>query len=570
MTLDSVVVDDLGGVPSDRLMAEICELAGHMWAAECRWLLMVGELDRRESWAEWGIHSCAHWLSWRCGVALGAAREKVRVARRLSELPLITAAFSKGELSYAKVRALTRVANDANEPALVDIARLATASQLERIVRTYRRTQVDAELAEANHRHEGRNVSWHWDEDGSLVLSARLAPEDGAVLLEALAAGRSIELPPQSRAKDVSAETRRSAPSSADALVGMARLALSAVDKDDRGDAPYQVVVHVDEPVLVSDEADGRCHLEDGPRLPPETLRRLACDAAVVVMADGADAGTPLDVGRKTRTIPPAIRRALRSRDGGCRFPGCSNRRFVDGHHIIHWEHGGRTELANLVQMCRRHHRLVHEFGYGLTISKPGVFVFTRPDGQVILDVPSADGATGPSLQDRNHDQGLTIDPGTCRSIAEGERFDLSMTIDAVLCQEMRRRGRSWGVPQGATPNDQQPMHDWLIAAVPEFGPQLEEHIALHDKVVPDALVDTFGEFVLDAHRAGKQSVVTRCLNLLDTAAQSLDDTMDDSDAAKLVRSFVYTVGPWEPDTRKFVATWPPALRRYSDAMITG
>src|SRR5918996_1337860 len=142
MALDSVVRDDLGGVPSDRLMAEICELAGHMWAAECRWLLMVGELDRREAWGAWGIHSCAHWLSWRCGVALGAARGEVRAARRRSELPLITAAFSKGELSYAKVRALTRVANDANEPELVEIAREATASQLERIVRNYRRAQV--------------------------------------------------------------------------------------------------------------------------------------------------------------------------------------------------------------------------------------------------------------------------------------------------------------------------------------------------------------------------------------------------------------------------------------------
>jgi hypothetical protein len=349
MALDPVVLEDPAGLPNEQLGAEICELAGHMWAAECRWLLMVGEFDRREAWGEWGIHSCAHWLSWRCGVALGAAREKVRVARRLPELPLITAAFAKGELSYAKVRALTRVANDANEPELVDIAKTATASQLERIVRAYRRTQVAAELVEANQRHENRKVSWYWDEDGSLVLSARLSPEDGALVLEALEAGRDAEFPADSREADVSAETRRREPSSADALVGAARLALSAADKDDRGDAPYHVVLHVDAPVLASDEADGRCHVEDGPCIPPETLRRLACDASVVVITDDAGSNNPLDIGRKTRTIPPAIRRALRSRDGGCRFPGCSNRRFVDGHHILHWGHDGETELENLV-----------------------------------------------------------------------------------------------------------------------------------------------------------------------------------------------------------------------------
>lgn len=117
--------DDVTAVPLERLKAEICELAGHLWAAECRWLLMIGEFDRREAWSPWGLQSCAHWLSWRCGVALNAARERVRVARRLADLPLITAAFSRGELSYAKVRALTRVANDANEPELAEIARTA-------------------------------------------------------------------------------------------------------------------------------------------------------------------------------------------------------------------------------------------------------------------------------------------------------------------------------------------------------------------------------------------------------------------------------------------------------------
>jgi hypothetical protein len=368
MALDPVVGDP-AGLPNERLEAEICELAGHLWAAECRWLLMVGEFDRREGWAGVGIHSCAHWLSWRCGVALGSAREKVRVARKLVELPLITHAFSKGELSYAKVRALTRVANDANEPELVEIARAATASQLERIVRTYRRAQVQEELVEANQQHENRQTRWYWDDDGSFVLSARLSPEDGAVVLAALEAGRPTEIPDKTTRTGVSAETPPAVARNADALVGAAHLALSAVEQTDRGDAPCQVVLHVDAPVLAGDEADGRCYLEDGPRLPPETARRLSCDAEVIAVTHAGDGVTLLDVGRKTRTISPGMRRALRVRDGGCRYPGCSNHRFVDGHHILHWgpPHNGETKLPNLVLLCRRHHRLVHEEGYGLT-----------------------------------------------------------------------------------------------------------------------------------------------------------------------------------------------------------
>lgn len=435
MALDSVVVDDPAGLPDDRLESEICELAGHLWAAECRWLLMVGEFDRREGWGLSGVVSCAHWLSWRCGVALNAAREKVRVARRLGELPLITEAFARGELSYAKVRALTRVANDANEAELLEYARCATASQLERIVRTYRRAQVDAELVEANARHEARQARWYWDDDGSFVLSARLSPEDGALVLAALEAGRSADIARDRTTPGVTAEASPAVARNADALVGAAQLALSAADQTDRGAPRCQVVVHADAPVLAGDEADGRCHLEDGPRLAPETARRLSCDAEIIAVVHARD-GSLLDVGRKTRTIPPALRRALRVRDGGCRFPGCSHHRFVDGHHILHWEQGGETKLSNLVSMCRRHHRLVHEAGYQVTTPALGVFVFTGPDGHRIEDVPPPAPLDGPGLQEQTRQAGLTIDAGTCRSLGEGEFFDLGLTIDALLSQK--------------------------------------------------------------------------------------------------------------------------------------
>lgn len=192
---DSAVCGAGDELPPGRLEAEICELAGHLAAGECRWLLLLGEFDRREGWAGWGLHSCAHWLSYRCGMGLQAAREKLRVGRRLEELPLVRAAFGAGELSYSKVRDLCRVARAETEPALLEMARYATTAQLEEIVRTFRAVTGREETRIADDRHDGRFARWSWADDGSLVFSARLSPEDGAVVLAALAAGRDAAAP---------------------------------------------------------------------------------------------------------------------------------------------------------------------------------------------------------------------------------------------------------------------------------------------------------------------------------------------------------------------------------------
>jgi hypothetical protein len=170
----------------DHLQDEIATLAAHIYAGTCRWLELVGEFDRRGSWAGWGCGSCAEWLAWRCALTPRAAREHVRVARRLSELPLIHDAFGRGELSYAKVRALTRVADEKSEEELLELARHLTASQLERAVRAYRRVTTD----EANAVADAAHVGYFWDDDGSLIVRARLAPEDGALFLRALEAAR--------------------------------------------------------------------------------------------------------------------------------------------------------------------------------------------------------------------------------------------------------------------------------------------------------------------------------------------------------------------------------------------
>jgi hypothetical protein len=313
------------------------------------------------------------------------------------------------------------------------MARYATSAQLEEIVRAYRSVTGREELRDTNDRHDDRFARWHWDDDGSLVFSARLSPEDGAVVLAALEAGREVAAPPSAASgpagRGDSAESLLAEARSADALVGMAKLALAAPAGST---PPPPELVIVDRAVLAGTADEGRCHLEGGPAIAPETARRLACDATVVALVEAAD-GTPLDVGRKTRTPPAALRRALRRRDGGCRFPGCGHRRFLHAHHIRHWTNGGETRLTNLILLCSRHHRLVHEGGYRVESLADHLFAFFDPAGRIVPESPSAAPATGPGLARRNTVAGLTITPETCHSLGEGAPYDLGLTVEALL-----------------------------------------------------------------------------------------------------------------------------------------
>src|SRR4051795_5926974 len=166
------MADPVDNLSLEQLENEITELAAHINAATCRWLRLVGELDRREGWLDWGCKSCAHWLSLRCGLGLTAARQQVRVARALSELPVIGASFGRGELSYSQVRALTRVAAPEIEEDLLSVARHATGAQLEVLVRAYRGV-LATELEAANEAHRERFLVYSHEDDGSLVISAR-------------------------------------------------------------------------------------------------------------------------------------------------------------------------------------------------------------------------------------------------------------------------------------------------------------------------------------------------------------------------------------------------------------
>jgi hypothetical protein len=380
-TSEQLSVDDL-----DRA---ITQLAQHMNAETYRMLVLVREFDERFGWAKWGCASCADWLAWRCGLSPGAAREKVRTANALRELPAISAAFAAGKLSYSKVRALTRVAASHDEDLLLAYALEATAAQVEDRCRQIRNTEPDSVHA-ARHAWERRSLTRFRDRARNCVrIVIELPAEEGELVGHAVdsavAAGEA--------ALGVEFASERSGESwkaqQADALVaimktylgGGARGAGNGADAEAprKRSVPaadhYQVVVHVDEKALRGES--GRSDL------PIETVRRLACDCSLVTIVED-ERGTPLDVGRKQRKVPTALRRALWSRDRGCTFPGCRHAHYVDAHHVRHWIDGGDTSLENTTLVCGHHHKLLHEGGFTMHRDDSGGTYFRRPDGRVI------------------------------------------------------------------------------------------------------------------------------------------------------------------------------------------
>jgi 5-methylcytosine-specific restriction endonuclease McrA len=428
----------------DRLGDEIAELSAHLAAATAHLLTLIREFDTRGGWNH-GCRSCAHWLAWRVGMNLGTARERVRVARALGTLPRLAEALARGELSYAKVRALTRVATPETEERLLAVGKAGTACHVERIVRGWRRVDALAEARETTHRHKSRALHVYEDEDGMVVIRGRLTPEAGAVLKQALAAAhetlyqRTRGMDVANRPEDVPAETSSMAQQQADALALLAETALHhGIDPGAPGER-YQVVVHVDAPVLADPEAPGQSVLEGGTHVSAETSRRLACDASRVVMQHDPD-GRVVEVDARTRTIPPAIRRALHHRDGGCRFPGCGLP-FGQGHHIRHWAQGGPTTLSNLAMLCRRHHRAVHEEGYQVERRPDGELWFRRPDGRPLPDVPHPPAVPDDpvhALRARNEAAGLRLHARTTCPGWLGEHLDVGWAIDVLHPRALR------------------------------------------------------------------------------------------------------------------------------------
>jgi len=537
---------------AERLGDRIAELASRIQAATYELLVLIRDFDTRGAWS--GFASCAVWLSWRTGLAPGAAREHVRVAQALAGLPKLSDAMRRGRISYSKVRAVTRVATPETEQTLLDVALAGTAAHVERVVRAWRRTDRAAERDEDRQRQADRTLRTWVDEDGMVVVRGRLTPEAGSAFRRALEAavaadgGAAVAADGGAAAGAGGAQRtdavdeavgveRTLGQRQADALGRLAECALAGgLDRGTAGDR-YQVVLHVDAETLVEDAAadgqeldaggadvhhdlpagtrrmpteaprraatlsnddgkggavaecehaatasagcsDGR-HVPAGTRRPvlraaagcpgphaaqgqaalaedggirvgQETARRIACDSATVTMRHGADGGV-LDVGRRTRTVSPALRRALAARDGQCRFPGCAARR-CDAHHIEHWADGGETALSNLVLLCRRHHRAVHEEGFRLQVDAGGALTFLRPDGRPLPEAPAAPAWDGPALapvDGRLAAAGIGIDADTAPRW-QGERLDLGWAI-SVLWRPRAGADPAPGVPAGTS-----------------------------------------------------------------------------------------------------------------------
>jgi len=444
---------DLKRLRLDELEDQITELAGHLNAANYRWLTLIAEFDRRNGWCDGKLHSCAHWLNFKVGLNLGAAREKIRVAHALEGLPKIAASMARGELSYSKVRALTRIACDTTEDSLLMIALHGTAHHVERLVRHYRQAEHAEELAREARQEEKYKLNYWYDSDGSLIVQGRIPALKGAIFEKALeAAMEAVPATEPISAKkypldwhdpeETHVALRTYGARRADALTLMAESFLQHGPAQSTADR-YQVVVHVDAATLKNYEA-GRCEIEHGPSITVDTARQMTCDSSLVRLIENED-GEPLDVGRKTRSIPPALRRALSARDAGCRFPGCTFHRYVDAHHIEHWADGGETKLSNLVTLCRAHHRMVHRGEIVIKACETGGWQFLSADGRAYRGAyreyrPSWEWH---ALHEVHDAQGIYIDARTAATRWAGERMDYDLAIFGLFSSLARAKSVS-------------------------------------------------------------------------------------------------------------------------------
>ncbi|MCM3887262.1 HNH endonuclease signature motif containing protein [Frankia sp. R82] len=436
MLLDEVLASELGStdvqeVPLETLEASICRWAGRIAAATCGWLVLLAAFDRRRGWADTGMQSCAHWLSWRCGMGLRTARAHVATARALERLPAIRTAFAAGKLSFSKVRAVCRVADAASEQLWLAHACACTADRLEKLVRAHRQSTDDPAV-----RRNERQLTWRTDEDGTVRFSARLSADDAAVVISALQKARESLRSTTPPGQDPSKSSASKASSSegqvrdrradADALVA---LAVGFLQRE----APalvrslYTLTAHIDASGLVDDDspvaegepaegaaapeedcppaagtagngqqgsartrglgADGTAVLA-GWGLPASVVRRLGCDGLVrAMLTDGH--GNPLRLGRRRRRAGRPLAEAVYARDRGtCQFPGCGRTRWLEIHHLQDWRFHGKTDADDLMLLCTGHHKAIHDHNLILNRAVDGEVTVVLPGGRCFTSIP--------------------------------------------------------------------------------------------------------------------------------------------------------------------------------------
>ncbi len=383
--IEELRTEALPELPDALIEEDFAELQRAVELLEVERLRRLAEIDKRRLFERDGYLSSASWLASRFKVGWGAARELIRVARSLEEMPATREALQAGDISLSgvKVLAATREADPEafvrSEEQLVEAARIHSMSDLRRVVAYWRQAVEREHAAQGEEKlREQRRLHASVSLLGMVRLDGNLDPETGETLLTALGAVLDAEARSGQGEDDRTPAQRRE-----DALAEVCRQWL------DRSERPTVAGERPHVTVTVGAEALG-AHTSEldhvGP-VPPETARRIACDASVmrVVMAGGSE---PLDVGRRTPVVRPAMRRAVIVRDRHCRFPGCDRpHTWCDAHHVVHWADGGDTAVPNLLLLCRRHHRLVHDRGGGFRLElRDGRPVFSRADGSVLED----------------------------------------------------------------------------------------------------------------------------------------------------------------------------------------
>ncbi|MBJ7594003.1 MAG: DUF222 domain-containing protein [Candidatus Dormibacteraeota bacterium] len=395
--VNGLAVESIDNLTGHALGDDLVAIRRQIDRLEAEFVRRVHRFDRDNGALAEGAASTVSWLRGTCGLTSSAATDRVRMGRMLNELPMTMESFREGRAPFTNVSLIARLADDIGveptrtvERTLVDAAEKVDAGRMWYLT-SYTRQRLDADgaLDRDNRDHERRWFACDQTFGGVFILRGELDAEGGAIVKTALDA-----LTPPTGPDDL----RKTSQRRADALVELAARQLKSGNlPETHGQRPHLTLTTTLETLRRDDGAQPAELAKVGP-IHAEAARRIACDAVrtIATAAASTDAapadaattanGAVLSVGRASRTIPAPIRTALVRRDKGCRFPGCDRPpEWTDGHHIKHWADGGETSLRNLVLLCRRHHRMVHERGWVLRLEPDGSVAVEEPRGRPAL-----------------------------------------------------------------------------------------------------------------------------------------------------------------------------------------